>query len=232
MCHAAQGGLQPEGLAGLKIKQRLEEVAKLGGRDPWRVQALDSAQSYVSGGQAAQVGSLIAEAQRLIDQQDFAEARKKLLQVNQHDEDNPQACFYLGLLAGLVEHNNADARKYFVRARKSEADAVACLNNLALVTIRTGDVRQALSHWKEAIGLGSSPDVAHNLGLLFHLADRKRVMVPAGTREALEKDLNSPPVTAAASGRRWTSFRPALVLLPASTTNASGHSGCIRNKPP
>jgi hypothetical protein len=189
-----------EGLAGMKVKQRLEELAELGldGSSPPPVPGSVGGRS--SGQQTAQAASLIAEAQQLIDRTDYDAARKKLLQISVSHQDDPQACFYLGLLAGLVEHNHTDARKYFTRARKLEADPVACLNNLALATIRTGDVRQAISHWKEALSLEANPDVSHNLGLLFQLADRKRVLVPAGMREALEKDLNLPQAAEAARG--------------------------------
>ncbi|MCU0874749.1 MAG: hypothetical protein MUE50_20655, partial [Pirellulaceae bacterium] len=189
-----------EGLAGMKVKQRLEELAKLGLDGSSPSPGPGSVGGRSSGEPTAQAASLIAQAQQLIDRADYDEARKKLLQISLSDQDDPQACFYLGLLAGLVEHNHTDARKYFTRARKLEADPVACLNNLALATIRTGDVRQAISHWKEALSLEANPDVAHNLGLLFQLADRKRVLVPAGMREALDKDLNLPQATEASRG--------------------------------
>lgn len=188
------------GLAGMKVKQRLAELSKLGLDASSPSQGSGTVGGRSSGEQTAAAASLIAQAQQLIDRSDYGEARKKLMQVSLNDPDNPQACFYLGLLAGLVEHNSTDARKYFVRARKSEANGAACLNNLALVTIRTGDVKQAISYWKEALDLGPSPDVAHNVGVLFQLADRKRAMVPAAMREAIEKDLNSPQVTEASSG--------------------------------
>lgn len=181
----------PEGLAKLKVKHRLEELSNLGGQISTPTVPVESGGPKLSGERADQVAQLIGEAQAAIDRQDYVEARKKLLRVNQLDEDNPQACFYLGLSAWLVEHNSSDARKYFTGAQKSGQENVACLNNLALVAIRARDVNQAVGYWRKSVDLGSAPEVSHNVGVLFQLTERKRVNLSPAVRAALSERLNS-----------------------------------------
>lgn len=190
----------PEGLAKLKIDQRLEVLSQLGSSTTTPSGTVDSARRELTGEKADQVAQLIVEAQESLDRQDQIEARRKLLQINQLDDGNPQACFYLGLLAALVERNGSDARKYFIRAQRSGLEDVACLNNLALTAVRMRDVSQAVSHWRKAIELGSAPEVSHNLGVLFRLADRKRVNVPVGIRETLAQYQNA---ARASGGDTW-----------------------------
>jgi tetratricopeptide (TPR) repeat protein len=190
----------PEGLAKLKINQRLEVRSQLGSSTTTPLETADSARREPTGEQADQMAQWIVDAQEALDRQDQIEARRKLLQVNQLDDGNPQACFYLGLLAALDERNGSDARKYFIRAQRSGLENVACLNNLALTAVRMRDVSQAVGHWRKAIELGSAPEVSHNLGVLFRLADRKRVNVPVGIRETLAQYQNAARAT---SGETW-----------------------------
>lgn len=132
---------------------------------------------------------LIDEAQKLVQQGLKDDARKKLLQVNNLADDHPQACFYLGLLAGLAEHDTTEGRRYFTRARKDKRLEVACLNNLAILEVRDADAKQAIRYWKDAIALDAAPEVHHNIGVLFSLADQKRVDVPAAMRSDVERQL-------------------------------------------
>jgi Flp pilus assembly protein TadD len=137
------------------------------------------------------VETLIAEAQKSIARGQYDDGRKRLLQINLHERDHVQACFYLGLLAGLVDHDSTNARRNFSRARAAGLEDVACLNNLAITYARSGDGRQAIRHWREATDLQPAPDVLHNISMLFVLAQRNRVSVPSGMQEAFVEHLRS-----------------------------------------
>ncbi len=138
-----------------------------------------------------QIVLLITEAQQLVDRRDYEDAKKRLLQVNLVERDHRQMCFYLGLLAGLVEHDIGDARKYFVRARGSGAQDVPCLNNLGIVAVRARDTSQAIRYWKEALDIEPAAEVCHNVRLMLSLADRNRVDVASGARESIEEVLQA-----------------------------------------
>jgi tetratricopeptide (TPR) repeat protein len=197
------------GLSSLKVKQRLEELSNLDGRVSTHLPSLDSVRDEPRREPTPDAARLMAEAQRSVDQKNYAEARKQLLQVNQVDEDNRQACFYLGLLAGLAEHNGSDARKYFTRCQRAAAEDVAALNNLALASVRLRDVGQAVSCWRKTVDLGPTPEVSHNIRLLLGLADRKRVSMSSSVREELEKQASLAGAAGVPMGADASAYRRA-----------------------
>ncbi|MCH5377777.1 MAG: hypothetical protein JJ992_27790 [Planctomycetes bacterium] len=139
----------------------------------------------------SEIEILIGEAQQLIDRRDYEDAKKRLLQVNLIERDQRQMCFYLGLLAALVEHDVADARKYFSRARGSDTQHVSCLNNLGILAVRARDTSQAVRYWKEALGIDAAPEIQHNVQVLLSLADRDRVNLSSGVRDNIEDVLQT-----------------------------------------
>lgn len=183
----------PAGLARLKVEQRLATLSPSNDSVTMSSDNRSEGSGEPTEERPEKVAGLVREAQGLIDRQhdrENIEARRILLRINQTDDGNTQANFYLGLLAATIERNHSDARRHFLRVLRSCPQDVACLNNLALVSLQLREIDQAVAYWQKTAELTTEPEVAHNVQLLFRLADRNRLKVSPQSRERLIRSLD------------------------------------------
>lgn len=116
------------------------------------------------------------------------DAREKLKQANAIAPELLRSIFLLGLVEALEFRNTEEARRAFKAALARAPNHPCVLNNLALLELRLGHVRQAIKYLKAA--LAEAPRMGQalaNLRRLTHFAKQRKLTLNRRDLEALEK---------------------------------------------
>jgi Flp pilus assembly protein TadD len=105
-------------------------------------------------------------------------ARRELDKASSSDPESATADFLAGILYSLEDRNYQKARSHFTACNQRAPDDFAALNNLALVSVLSGDHRSAVNSFRAALAIEpASQEIKHNLQRLLTQANLKNLTI-------------------------------------------------------
>jgi Flp pilus assembly protein TadD len=106
-------------------------------------------------------------------------ARRELDKASSSDPESASADFFAGILYSLEDRNYQKARSHFTACNQRAPDDFAALNNLALVSLLSGDHRSAINSFRAALAIEpGSQEIKHNLQRTLTQANLKNLTIP------------------------------------------------------
>jgi S1-C subfamily serine protease len=133
----------------------------------------------------AQAQYLVGQGLELVRLSQDQLALEKLVEASRTDPDSIQADFIIATVFAIVARNFDKANQHYDICLRRDPTNVAVLNNLALVEIKRGAHRDAVTHWRMAANLRYDQRIAQNIGRLLDQAGKRRVPVTRGTLDQL-----------------------------------------------
>ena len=115
---------------------------------------------------ALSLADALAQAFRLVDRGNAAEARKVARRIEKQSPVLPGLAYLLGLIA-FAEQEDAKAARHFAKALEESPDATAPLLAMARTQARQGRDEAAESHYRRLLGRADAPAAAPELAALL-----------------------------------------------------------------
>ncbi len=127
----------------------------------------------------AEADGLVAQAEALMQQQNFKEVAKLLDRASKIDLNGISADFILGQLnSGIGANHPPTADEHYRKVLVRSPRHLSALNNLALTEIKMGRFPQALARFRQAAEIAPrTPEINQNVGRLIKEATTKKLVV-------------------------------------------------------